>query len=101
MARTAFSIGLVVATTATVVCSATQAPLTVQSSTFSAQFDSFVDEIRRNASIPGISIGVVRLGEDKEPVVQLGSWGRKTEDGDGHDLTGDVRSCIRMSVESD
>ena len=56
----------------------------------SASFLSFVDEIRKNGSIPGISIGVVRLGEDKQPIVQLASSGRKTEGGNGHDLTPDV-----------
>ena len=54
-------------------------------------FSSFLDDIRKNASVPGISIGVVRLGADKQPVVQLATSGRKTEDGDGHDLTADVR----------
>ena len=80
------------------VVSATQQPFTAPTtklrqtdSLLSAPFLSFVDEIRQNGSIPGISIGVVRLGEDKEPFVQLASSGRKTEEGNGHDLTGDVR----------
>ena len=54
------------------------------------QLLSYVDEIRQNGSIPGISIGVVRLGENREAVVQLASSGRKTEAGNGHDLTTDV-----------
>ena len=56
------------------VVSATQQPFTAPTaklrrtdSLLSAPFLSFVDEIRQNGSIPGISIGVVRLGEDKEP----------------------------------
>ena len=56
----------------------------------SPQLLSYVDEIRQNGSIPGVSIGVVRLGEDNEPIVQLVSSGRKTEAGKGHDLTPDV-----------
>ena len=69
-----------------------QTPLQAATSLFSPRFSSFIDEIRRNGSIPGISVGVVRLGEDKQPIVQLGSWGQKTEGGNGHDLTVDVRS---------
>ncbi len=57
----------------------------------SPEFNGFIEEVMRNGSIPGISLGVVRLGKDKEPIVKLGSWGRKTEDGDGHDLSPDVR----------
>ncbi|KAM5537319.1 hypothetical protein V8D89_009049 [Ganoderma adspersum] len=79
------------------VVSATQQPFTAPTtklrqtdSLLSAPFLSFVDEIRQNGSIPGISIGVVRLGEDKEPFVQLAASGRKTEEGNGHDLTGDT-----------
>ncbi|KAH9924964.1 beta-lactamase/transpeptidase-like protein [Epithele typhae] len=30
----------------------------------------FIEEIRQNASIPGVSIGVIRLGEDKQPPLQ-------------------------------
>ena len=60
----------------------------------SPQFLSYVDEIRQNGSIPGISIGVVRLGENNEPIIQLASSGRKTEAGNGHDLTTDVCLCF-------
>ena len=48
----------------------------------SPEFDGFIEEIMKNGSIPGVSLGVVRLGEDRQPIVQLGSWGRKTEDGE-------------------
>ncbi|PIL26205.1 hypothetical protein GSI_11960 [Ganoderma sinense ZZ0214-1] len=77
--------------------SATQQPFTAPTtklrqtdSLLSASFISFVDEIRKNGSIPGISVGVVRLGEGKEPVMQLAASGRKTEEGSGHDLTADT-----------
>ena len=60
----------------------------------SPEYTSFLEDIRKNASIPGLSVGVVRLGEDGEPVVQLASSGRKTEDGNGHDLTVDVRLLV-------
>lgn len=60
-------------------------------SIFSPDFRAFVEELRINASIPGISVGAVRLsGDGKTPQVELASWGRKTEEGDGHDLTPDV-----------
>ncbi|KAI0742466.1 beta-lactamase/transpeptidase-like protein [Daedaleopsis nitida] len=88
-------------TASAVFSSATQVPLKVQDprELLSASFDSFIDEIRRNGSIPGVAVGVVRLGEDNEPYVQLGAWGRRTEDGDGHDLTPDtlfgIASCSK------
>ncbi|KAI1795412.1 beta-lactamase/transpeptidase-like protein [Ganoderma leucocontextum] len=86
--------------------SATQQPFTSPAtklrqtdSLLSQPLLSFVDEIRKNGSIPGISIGVVRLGEVNEPIVQLASSGRKTEEGNGHDLTPDtlfgIASCSK------
>ncbi|OJT11117.1 hypothetical protein TRAPUB_12401 [Trametes pubescens] len=60
-------------------------------SIFSPDFRAFVEELRINASIPGISVGAVRFsGDGKTPQVELASWGRKTEEGDGHDLTPDT-----------
>ena len=57
----------------------------------STDFLTFVEELRQNTSIPGISLGVVRLaGESEEPITQFAAFGRKLEDGDGHDLTSDV-----------
>ncbi|KAI0669583.1 beta-lactamase/transpeptidase-like protein [Trametes maxima] len=60
----------------------------------SSKFYQFVEEVRKEAAIPGISIGVVRLDDEKQPVTQVASWGRKTEDGDGHDLTPDTLFAI-------
>ncbi|KAI0645138.1 beta-lactamase/transpeptidase-like protein [Trametes meyenii] len=60
----------------------------------SSKFYGFVEGVRNKASIPGISVGVVRLDDDKQPVTRLASWGRKTEDGDGHDLTPDTLFAI-------
>ncbi|EIW63119.1 beta-lactamase/transpeptidase-like protein [Trametes versicolor FP-101664 SS1] len=60
-------------------------------SILSPAFHAFVDEVRENASVPGISVGVVRLsGDNTKPQVELASWGRKTEDGDANDLTTDA-----------
>ncbi|EJF60228.1 beta-lactamase/transpeptidase-like protein [Dichomitus squalens LYAD-421 SS1] len=53
-----------------------------------------MDEIRQNGTIPGISVGVVRLAENKEPIIQLASSGRKTEEGNGLDLSPDTLFCI-------
>ena len=89
------------------VCSATQkafvlpdyntARYRLTDTLLSPQLLSYVDEIRQNGSIPGISIGVVRLGENHEPIVQLAAPGKKTEEGNGHDLTTDV--CPRSNVD--
>ena len=57
----------------------------------SPEWHAFIEQLRQTDSLPGVSVGVVRFGEDKEPEVQLASWGRKTEEGNGHDLTTDVR----------
>ncbi len=55
----------------------------------SPEWHAYIEQIRQNDSISGISVGVVQVGEDNNPEVQLASWGRKTED--GHDMTPDVR----------
>ncbi|CDO69943.1 hypothetical protein BN946_scf184836.g17 [Trametes cinnabarina] len=60
----------------------------------SQEFLEFVHELRNNASIPGVSLGVVRLNGNKRPLAQVAAWGRKTEDGDGHDLTTDTLFCL-------
>ncbi|KAI0655708.1 beta-lactamase/transpeptidase-like protein [Cubamyces menziesii] len=61
----------------------------------STDFLTFVEELRQNTSIPGISLGVVRLaGESEEPITQFAAFGRKLEDGDGHDLTSDTLFCL-------
>ncbi|KAI8992781.1 beta-lactamase/transpeptidase-like protein [Trametes punicea] len=64
----------------------------------SPEFQAFVEELRSNASIPGISLGVVRLDDDKRPITQLASWGRKSEDGDGHDLTPDASALPSLPI---
>ena len=62
----------------------------------SPEWHTFIEQLRQTDSLPGVSVGVVRFGEDKEPEVQLASWGRKTEEGNGHDLTTDVRLYFRF-----
>ena len=63
----------------------------------SPEWHAYIEQLRQDDSIPGISVGVVRFGESKEPEVQFASFGRKTEEGDGHDMTPDVRSCVCFS----
>ncbi|KAI0655705.1 beta-lactamase/transpeptidase-like protein [Cubamyces menziesii] len=43
--------------------------LQVETPIFSAGFLAFVEELRQKASIPGISLGVVRLAKDNQPPV--------------------------------
>lgn len=63
----------------------------------SPEWHAYIEQLRQDDSIPGISIGVVRFEEGKEPDVQFASFGRKTEEGDGHDMTPDVRPCVCSS----
>lgn len=52
---------------------------------------AFVEGVLNSSTIPGVTMGVVRLAPaDKQPVVELAAWGRQTEEGDGHDLTPDA-----------
>ena len=60
----------------------------------------FVESVLNSSTIPGISMGVVRLDPSRQPIVELAAWGRQTEESDGHDLSPDVsgprRPCISM-----
>ncbi|KAH9925622.1 beta-lactamase/transpeptidase-like protein [Epithele typhae] len=85
MALTLFLLAVVAGAAATQV--PLQPPSPHRPSLFSSDLLSFIEEIRQNASIPGVSVGVVRLGEDKQPVHQLAASGRKLEEGNGYDLT--------------
>ncbi|KAI0645099.1 beta-lactamase/transpeptidase-like protein [Trametes meyenii] len=48
---------------------------------------AFVQELLDRSAIPGLSLGVVRLDNDRQPTIERASWGRQTEEGDGNDLT--------------
>ena len=64
----------------------------------SPEYAAFLDEMRISGAIPGISVGVVRLTDDREPEVQFASSGRRTEEGgNGHDMTTDVRLASRVA----
>ncbi|PIL26220.1 hypothetical protein GSI_11975 [Ganoderma sinense ZZ0214-1] len=70
----------------------------------SPEWHAYIEQLRQNDSLPGISVGVVRLGEDKKPEVQLASWGRRTEEGDGHNMTSDtlfgIASCFKAFLST-
>lgn len=56
-----------------------------------AELSEFITGLIDASNIPGISLGVVHTSYDGEkPHIELKSWGRKTEDGDGNDLTSGV-----------
>ncbi|KAI0664036.1 beta-lactamase/transpeptidase-like protein [Cubamyces menziesii] len=50
----------------------------------------FVESVLNRSTIPGISMGVVRLDQSRQPIVELAAWGRQTEESDGHDLSPDA-----------
>ena len=54
------------------------------------RLSAFVEDALEAASIPGLSMGVVRLDKNRGPIAEHGSWGRQTEDADGNDLTPEV-----------
>ncbi|KAI0828035.1 beta-lactamase/transpeptidase-like protein [Trametes gibbosa] len=55
----------------------------------------FVEGVLNQSTIPGVSMSVVRLSPvDKQPVVELAAWGRRTEGGDGNDLTPDTQFAL-------
>ncbi|KAH9886942.1 beta-lactamase/transpeptidase-like protein [Cubamyces lactineus] len=61
----------------------------------SEDFLAYVEELRQNASIPGTSLGIVRLaGDNEEPATQFAAFGRKLEESDGDDLTSDTLFCL-------
>ncbi|KAI0334281.1 beta-lactamase/transpeptidase-like protein [Cubamyces sp. BRFM 1775] len=75
--------------------SATESDDTRATPILSANFLAFVEDLRQDMSIPGISLGVVRLADDGQPpATQFAAFGRKLEDGDGHDLTPDTLFCL-------
>ncbi|KAI0695190.1 beta-lactamase/transpeptidase-like protein [Cerioporus squamosus] len=56
---------------------------------------AYVKNVLETASIPGLSMGIVRLAQGtRTPVVELGAWGKQTEDSDGDDLTPDALFAI-------
>ncbi|RDX43399.1 beta-lactamase/transpeptidase-like protein [Lentinus brumalis] len=56
---------------------------------------AYVKNALQTASIPGLSMGIVRLAEGRHlPAVELAAWGKQTEDGDGEDLTPDALFAI-------
>ncbi len=66
------------------------------------QLSAYVKNALQTASIPGLSMGIVRLAEGRHlPAVELAAWGKQTEDADGEDLTPDVSVPRATSLTSD
>lgn len=59
------------------------------------EVSAFIEDLRGTSHIPGIALGVVRVAPDNEPVVEFGSWGRMTEEGNGYDMAQDVCPALR------
>ncbi|KAI0327940.1 beta-lactamase/transpeptidase-like protein [Cubamyces sp. BRFM 1775] len=51
---------------------------------------AFVESVLNSSTIPGISMGVVRLDQSRQPIVEVAAWGRQTEESEGHDLAPDA-----------
>ena len=52
------------------------------------ELTKFIQEVVTNGSLPGLSIGIVHSGG----VVEFGTWGKKSEDGEK--MTSDVSLCL-------
>ena len=65
-----------------------------------SELSQYIADMLTSAEIPGISLGVVQTSSDTgNPAIELQSWGRKTDNGDGNDLTPDVSNDIsRLQV---
>jgi len=59
------------------------------------KFSAFVENLMKTANVPGITLGIVHTSGEESPLVELNAWGRKSEEGDGHDLATDVSIQIR------
>jgi len=69
-------------------------PLPVQHA-ITPKFSAFVENLMKTANVPGITLGIVHTSGEESPLVELNAWGRKSEEGDGHDLATDVSIQIR------
>lgn len=55
------------------------------------ELSQYITDLLTSAHVPGISLGVVHTSDDREhPDIELESWGRKTEEGNGGDLDPEV-----------
>ncbi|KAH9919588.1 beta-lactamase/transpeptidase-like protein [Fomitopsis serialis] len=101
-----------VATLALSVYAQTQAPLRGASfndgttkHAINSELSEFITNLMNSSGIPGISLGIVHTSRDKvQPEVELKSWGRMTENGDGSDLSPDalfdLASCSKAFLAS-
>lgn len=68
--------------------------ITSRKPTITPEFGTYVEKVLKDAGVPGVTIGIVHSGAGDKPEFELGAWGRKTEEGDGHDLTTDSLFCL-------
>ncbi|TBU44391.1 beta-lactamase/transpeptidase-like protein [Dichomitus squalens] len=61
---------------------------------------AFIEDALATSTIPGLALGVVRLDENRQHMVELEAWGRQTEEGDGDDLTPDALFAIASCSKS-
>lgn len=54
----------------------------------------FVEDLLEIANIPGLTLGIVHTDREAERLVELDAWGRKTEEGFGHDMSPDTLFAI-------
>ncbi|KAI1786346.1 beta-lactamase/transpeptidase-like protein [Ganoderma leucocontextum] len=91
---TYFAAGIVISTATAPDSSGDQAtfvvpspPLASSPKVITPAVSAFVEDALLKSSIPGLSMGVVRLNSSCQPVVELAAWGRQTEEGDGNNLS--------------
>lgn len=71
-------------------------PPTAPNTLVTPQVFAFVKDVLDKATIPGLSMGIVRLrSQSRFPDVQLATWGRQTEDAEDDDMTSDVSEIER------
>lgn len=63
------------------------------------ELSAFIEDIMQIDDIPGISLGIVHTTDLKATDVELRAWGKKTEDGGGHDLAPDVSVQPQLACE--
>ncbi|KAI0945939.1 hypothetical protein AcV7_010047 [Taiwanofungus camphoratus] len=68
------------------------------------ELSAFIESTMERANVPGITLGVVHMSHSGAPHTELSAWGRKTEEGNGHDLAPDalfgLASCSKAFLAS-
>ncbi|KAI0767194.1 beta-lactamase/transpeptidase-like protein [Fomes fomentarius] len=80
-------------------------PPTAPNTLITPQVFAFVKDVLDKATIPGLSMGIVRLrSQSRFPDIQLATWGRRTEHAEDDDMTSDtlfaLASCSKAFLTS-